>query len=107
METVKGFRDIEAGKRIAIKNIIGEIFKLYNFEPVETPIIEYEKFVKGDNSNDEAISDIFKLSDKGKRKLALRYEVTFPLKRLMKNKKLPYKRSQIGEVFRDKPKFYL
>jgi len=103
MEAVKGFRDIEASKRIAIRNIIEDIFKLYNFEPVETPIIEYEKFVKGENSGDEVISDIFKLKDKGKRKLALRYEFTFQLKRLMKNKKLPYKRYQIGEVFRDEP----
>ncbi len=103
METVKGFRDIDASKRIIIRNIIEDIFKLYNFEPVETPIIEYEKFVKGENSGDEVISDVFKLSDKGKRKLALRYEFTFQLKRLMKNKKLPYKRYQIGEVFRDEP----
>ncbi len=103
METVKGFRDIEASKRILIRNLIGETFKLYNFEPVETPIIEYKKFVKGENPDDEAISDIFKLQDKGKRKLALRYEFTFQLKRLMKNKKLPFKRYQIGEVFRDEP----
>ena len=59
--------------------------------------------MKGDNSNDEAISDIFKLKDRGKRKLALRYEFTFQLKRLMKNKKLPFRRYQIGEVFRDEP----
>jgi len=101
---VKGFRDIEdASKRIAIRDIIENIFKLYNFQPTETPIIEYEEFVKGNNTGDEIISDIFKLSDKGKRKLALRYEFTFQLKRLAKNKKLPYKRYQIGEVFRDEP----
>ena len=35
--------------------------------------------------------------------MALRYEFTFQLKRLAKNKKLPYKRYQIGEVFRDEP----
>lgn len=100
----KGFRDIEdASKRIAIRNIIEQTFQLYNFKPVETPIIEYEEFVKGDNPNDEAVSDIFKLKDRGKRKLALRYEFTFQLKRLAKNKKLPYKRYQIGLVFRDEP----
>jgi len=60
--------------------------------------------VKGEkNSGDEVISDIFKLKDKGKRKLALRYEFTFQLKRLMKNQKLPFRRYQIGEVFRDEP----
>ena len=72
-------------------------------EPAETPIIEFEKFVKGDNTQDEVVSDIFKLKDKGKRNLALRYEFTFQLKRLAENKKLPYKRFQIGSVFRDEP----
>ena len=103
MEIVKGFRDIESSKRILIRNIIENIFKLYDFKPVETPIIEYEEFVKGENVNDEAVSNIFKLQDRGKRKLALRYEFTFQLKRLAKNKKLPYKRYQIGNVFRDEP----
>ncbi|MFA5174296.1 MAG: HisS family protein [Candidatus Pacearchaeota archaeon] len=103
-ETIKGFRDIEdSSKRNEIKQIIENIFKSYNFIPVETPIIEYEEFVKGNNANEETISDIFKLKDKGERKLALRYEFTFQLKRLANNKKLPYKRYQIGEVFRDEP----
>jgi len=105
-ELVKGFRDFsgeEALKREKIKEILIRNFKLYGFEPAETPIIEQEKFVRGDNEEDEAVSDIFRLRDKGKRKLALRYEFTFQLKRLAKNKKLPYKRYQIGEVFRDEP----
>ena len=105
-EIVKGFNDYtgkEAAKRSVIQEIIKNIFERYGFEPAETPIVEYEEFVKGDNTGDEAVSDIFKLKDKGKRNLALRYELTFPLKRLMKNKKLPYKRFQIGPVFRDEP----
>ena len=106
METVKGFSDYtgeEALKRAAIRKIIEETFQQYGFEPAETPIIEQEEFVRGENSDDEAVSDIFKLQDKGKRKLALRYEFTFQLKRIAKNKKLPYKRYQIGSVFRDEP----
>ena len=105
-ETTKGFRDItgkDAQKRAEIRKIIEETYKLYGFEPAETPVIEYEEFVKGENKEDEAVSDIFKLQDKGKRKLALRYEFTFQLKRLAKNKKLPYKRYEIGYVFRDEP----
>ena len=103
-DNVKGFRDIEnSSKRNAIKNIIEDTFKIYSFQAVETPIIESEEFVKGDNKDDEAISDIFKLEDKGKRKLALRYEFTFQLKRITKNKKLPFKRYQVGPVFRDEP----
>ncbi len=105
-ETIKGFRDYigeEAQKRAEIKKLLAETFEKYGFEPAETPVIEAEEFVRGENPNDEAVSDIYKLEDKGKRKLALRYEFTFQLKRLMQNKKLPYKRYQIGEVFRDEP----
>jgi len=105
-DLIKGFKDYagkEAQKRAQIKKIIVEIFEQYGFEPAETPIIEYEEFVRGENPSDEAVSDIYKLKDKGGRKLALRYEFTFQLKRLMKNQKLPYKRYQIGPVFRDEP----
>ncbi|MBM3234466.1 histidine--tRNA ligase family protein [Candidatus Pacearchaeota archaeon] len=105
-EPVKGFSDFtgqEAEKRAKIRRIIEDNFKLYGFEPAETPIVEFEDFAKGENEFDEAVSDIFKLKDKGERKLALRYELTFPLKRISQNKKLPYKRYQIGEVFRDEP----
>lgn len=105
-DTVKGFQDYtgeEALKREKIKEILIKNFKLFGFQPVETPVIEYEEFVKGNNQYDEAVSDIFKLRDKGQRNLALRYELTFPLKRLAKNKKLPYKVYRVGEVFRDEP----
>ncbi len=105
-DTVKGFDDFtgeESIKREKIKEILIRNFKNYGFEPAETPIIEYEEFVKGNNQYDEAVSDIFRLRDKGQRNLALRYELTFQLKRLARNKKLPYKRYQIGEVFRDEP----
>ncbi|MBU3912942.1 MAG: histidine--tRNA ligase [Nanoarchaeota archaeon] len=106
IETVRGFSDFtgeEAEKREYIRKKVESIFKVYGFEPAETPIIEQEEFVKGDNDYDEAVSDIFKLKDKGQRNLALRYEFTFQLKRLAQNKKLPYKRYQIGPVFRDEP----
>ena len=105
-ETIKGFTDFqgaEAKKRAEIQKIILGLFERYGFEPAETPIVENREFVQGENPNDEAVSDIFKLEDRGKRKLALRYEFTFQLKRLMKNQKLPYKRYQIGPVFRDEP----
>ena len=104
--TIKGFKDFigdEARKRARIKKIIVETFELFGFEPAETPIIESEGFVRGKNQNDEAVRDIFKLQDRGKRELALRYEFTFQLKRLAQNQKLPYKRYQLDYVFRDEP----
>src|SRR3990167_181326 len=105
-DPVKGFRDFtgeEAVKREEIRKIIVETFEKYGFEPAETPVVEQEEFVRGENQSDEAVRDTFKLEDRGKRKLALRYEFTFQLKRLAQNKKLPYRRYQIGELFRDEP----
>ena len=103
---VKGFKDFigdEARKRAKIKKIIVETFELFGFEPAETPTIESEEFVRGENKNDEAVSDIYTLIDKAKRKLALKYENTFQLKRITKDQKLPYRRYQMERVFRNEP----
>jgi histidyl-tRNA synthetase len=105
-DLVKGFKDFvgeEAEKRAYIRKVVSEVFSSYGFEPAETPVVESEEFVVGDNSKDDAVSEIYRLEDRGNRKLALRYEFTFQLKRLMKGMRLPYKRYQIGEVFRDEP----
>lgn len=105
-DTVKGFKDFigeDAQKRAKLKRIIEEQFEKYGFEPAETPIVEFENFVTGGNSNDEAVRDVFRLKDRGERELALRYEFTFQLRRLAKGQKLPYKRYQIGYNFRDEP----
>ncbi len=106
METVKGFKDKlgkEAEKAAFIREVAKQTFERYNFQEADTPIIEYENFVKGENSGDDVISEIFKLKDRGNRELALRYEFTFQLKRIAKNQKLPFRRFQIGPVFRDEP----
>lgn len=103
---VKGFEDFlgeDAKKRERMMDVIRNQFKLFGFEPAETPVIESEEFVRGDNEKDSAVRDIFKLQDRGERKLALRFEFTFQLKRIAKNQKLPYKRYQIGYNFRDEP----
>jgi histidyl-tRNA synthetase len=110
-ERVKGFQDFltpESLKREKIVEIIKRIFKLYGFIPIETPVIEYEELMRSDTLGEEdaAISDRFKIKDKGGRSLGLRYEFTFQLARLFKqnpNLKLPFKRYQIGPVFRDEP----
>jgi histidyl-tRNA synthetase len=109
IETVRGFRDVlapESLKRRKIREVIEKNFKLFGFVPVETPTIEYEEIVKGDNEKDEAVSERFRLRDRGERELALRYEFTFQLKRIFKENptiKLPFRRYQIGNVFRDEP----
>lgn len=105
METIKGFKDKtgkEAEKAAFIREVAKQTFEKYNFQEAETPLVEDERFVKGESS-DEAVSDVFRLQDKGKRNLALRYEFTFQLKRIAQNQKLPFRRFQIGPVFRDEP----
>jgi histidyl-tRNA synthetase len=111
VDTVKGFQDYlppESLKREAVRKIIEKNFKLHGFVPIETPVIEFDEIMKGENLNeeDEAVSDRFRLQDRAGRKLGLRYEFTFQLARIFKqnpNIKLPFRRYQIGEVFRDEP----
>lgn len=111
--TVKGFQDYlppESLKREAIRKIVRKYYRLYGFIPIETPLIEYDELMKSDNLNneeeDEAVADRFRLKDRGGRNIGLRYEFTFQLARIFKenpNLKLPFKRYQIGENFRDEP----
>jgi len=110
ISNVKGFQDFlppESLKRDTIKKIIERNFKIYGFIPIETPVIEFDEFIRGDSiQEEEAVSDRFKLKDRGGRNLGLRYEFTFQLARIFKQNpliKLPFKRYQIGEVFRDEP----
>ncbi len=111
VDTVKGFQDYlppESSKREAVRKLVEKYFNLYGFIPIETPIVELDELMKPNNlsNEDEAISDRFKLKDKGGRNLGLRYEFTFQLARIFKqnpNIKLPFRRYQIGEVFRDEP----
>jgi histidyl-tRNA synthetase len=113
VSTVKGFQDIlpnESLKRAKVKEIIEKWFQRYGFVPWETPIVEYDELMRPDNlpseGVDEAVSERFRLQDRGGRNLGLRYEFTFQLSRIMKenpNMKMPVKRYQLGEVFRDEP----
>ena len=111
VDTVKGFQDYlppESLKRDAVRKIIEKQFKLHGFVPIETPVVEFDELMRPENLNDEdaAVSDRFRLNDRAGRNLGLRYEFTFQLARLLKlnpTLKLPFRRYQIGEVFRDEP----
>ena len=110
-ETVKGFEDYlppASQKREKIKEIAKKYFQLYGFLPVETPSIEFDELMRTEtiDEEDEAVRDRFRLRDRANRNLGLRYEFTFQLARLLKqnpNLKLPFKKYQIGTVFRDEP----
>lgn len=112
IEQAKGVQDTPPSEKL-IKNEVIEslkkVFEMYGFLPLETTILErYEtlaaKFAAGEDS--DALKEVFKLKDQGDRALALRFDLTVPLARyvaLNPNIKMPFKRYEVGTVFRDGP----
>ena len=101
--TPKGFRDINinlAKKRRKVINGIIDVLEKNNFEPIETPTIEFAETLSGKYGEEERL--IYKFQDRGGRNLALRYDLTVPLARYVAtyNPPLPFRRYQIGQVFR-------
>lgn len=111
IQNVKGGYDFlpkEQKIRNYINNTLRKTFEKYGFQPIETPILCYYDILsdKYDEEND-ILKEIYKLSDQGKRKLGLRYDLTVPFAKfiaLNKNQiKLPFKRYEIAKAFRDGP----
>ena len=110
LKNVKGTYDYlpsEQKIRNYINDTLKDIFEKYGYQPLETPIICYYDLLAGkyDESND-LLNEIYKLTDQGKRKLGLRYDLTVPFAKcitISKDLKLPFKRYEIGKVFRDGP----
>lgn len=110
LKNVKGTYDYlpnEQKIRNFINDTLKEIFEKYGYQPLETPILCYYDLLAGkyDESND-LLNEIYKLTDQGNRKLGLRYDLTVPFAKcitITKDLKLPFKRYEIGKVFRDGP----
>ena len=109
LQTLKGFRDFlpkDARAREWLIDIIRSIFRGWGFEPLESPTLEYSDLFEGQIGEDEKL--FFKFTDQGGRKVAMRYDQTVPTARIVaqyRNEiKLPFKRYQIGTVYRaEKP----
>jgi len=90
-----------------IIKILTECFEKYGFSPVETPIINYLDLLASKYAGGaEILKEVYSLSDQGGRDLALRYDLTVPLCKLVAmNSQLtmPFKRYEIGHVFRNGP----
>jgi len=106
IQTLKGFRDflpLEALKRQYVIDKLKKEFELYGFEPLETPSLEYEEILSG-KYGQEGEKLMYRFEDLGKRKVAMRYDQTVPLARLIalyRNKLyFPFKRYQIQNVWR-------
>jgi histidyl-tRNA synthetase len=108
----KGTRDFPPEEKILRQTVTDKlrlIFERYGYNPLETPVIERldimtAKYGAGEDS--DASKEIFKFQDQGDRKVGLRFEFTFALARFIgmnPTMKLPFKRYQMGPVFRDGP----
>ena len=112
LEVPKGTRDIIPSQKILRDKCIYQIkniFEIYGYSPLETPTFEKLEILEakfGAGQNSDAISEIYRFKDQGNRDLGLRYEFTFALARFVGQNpqlKMPFKRYQIGPVFRDGP----
>ena len=110
IQLAKGVKDIEVEEKIQVNRIVKittEVFEKYGFNPLQTPILErYETLAAKYAGGLEILKETFKLNDQGSRDLALRYDLTVPLARYVamnSNLRMPFKRYEIGEVFRDGP----
>lgn len=107
---LKGTKDYlpeEQYLRNKIRFTLEEVFKSYGFRPLETPILCFMDVLSSKYAGGaEILKEIYQLSDQGQRELALRYDLTVPFARVIgmnPQLRLPFKRYEIGKVFRDGP----
>lgn len=112
LDIPKGTRDFLPKEKIIrqkIVDILRETFEEFGYNPLETPSLELLKvatYKGGTQAGTDTYKEIYKLKDQAKRKLCLRYELTFPLARVVsmyKQLPIPFKRYQIGRTWRDGP----
>ncbi len=106
VQTLKGFRDFlpeDARKRTYVIDTLKKVFESYGFEPLETPVLEYEEILMG-KYGDEGDKLMYRFTDNGERRVAMRYDQTVPLARVVaqhgETLPSPFKRYQISNVFR-------
>jgi len=115
---MRDFLPSDVRKRNYVIGIIREVYESYGFEPLETPSIENIETLMG-KYGEEGNQLVFKILKRGEKldiaggeaglaDLALRYDLTVPLARVVANNKndLPkfFKRYQIQPVWRaDRP----
>lgn len=110
LERAKGTRDFNVEEKIIRQEVLDtlrNIFEKYGFNPIETPILErLDTLTKKFTGGEEIVKEIFKLKDQGNRDLGLRFDLTVPFSRFIgmnPSLNMPFKRYQIGRVFRDGP----
>lgn len=104
----KGFRDFLPGdmiKREYVFGVVRDVFHLYGFEPLQTPVLELSETLLGKYGEDaENLIYSARHGRSEKDELSLRYDLTVPLSRVVAMHEndivLPFKRYHIAPVFR-------
>jgi len=103
----RGMRDFNTAEAIARREVLAvveETFKRFGFSPIETPALENLNVLYAKTYGEESGKEIFKIEGED---AALRYDFTVPLARFIamnKDTPLPFKRYQIGSIWRkDEP----
>ncbi|MGH1143671.1 histidine--tRNA ligase [Bacillus pseudomycoides] len=110
VRNVKGTKDYLPAEQLLrnkIKRACEETFERYGCKPLETPTLNmYELMAYKYGGGAEILKEMYTLRDQGNREIALRYDLTIPFAKVVAMNpdiRLPFKRYEIGKVFRDGP----
>ena len=110
IRNLKGVTDFDPAvmnMRNHITDTLRRNFELYGYQPLDTAMLNYRDLLTykyGEQA--EIVKEIYCLSDQGSRDLGLRFDLTVPFCKyiaLNRSLKLPFKRYEIGKVFRNGP----
>ena len=103
----RGFRDFPPEIMILRKRLfasVEHVFRLYGFDPIDTPALEYWSILAGKYGEEAENRLIWRFKDPWSgREYALRYDLTVPLARFVathRDLQMPFKRYHIGPVWR-------
>ena len=110
LKNLKGTFDF-APEEMAVRNEIisklKNVFELYGYMPLETPILnDFDLLKYKYEDGAEILNEVYKLKDQGNRDIGLRFDLTVPFCKfigLNKELTMPFRRYEIGKVFRDGP----
>ena len=110
LQNVKGSMDYLPNEQIIrdkIIKILSKTFLEYSYLPVETTTLCYYDLLASKYAGGaEILKEVYKLTDQGKREIGLRYDLTVPFSKVIgmnKGLMLPFRRYEIGKVYRDGP----
>ncbi len=109
VQCLKGFRDYLPGEMLQKERMltsVKEVFEQHGYPPLMTPALEYAEVLTG-KYGDEGEMLLYRFIDNGDRDVALRYDLTVPLARVLAEHGeigMPFRRYQIAPVWRaEKP----